>query len=84
MKKQFIKAALLMAVAFASCKKECNFPVAPYGTPDDVNEYHSGSGSSINYIYYCRNFKYVSVTYTQTDGCNFTKSEYTSTGICKR
>ena len=82
--KKLILIISLLAVTFVSCKKECNFPVAPYGTPDNVSEYHSSSGSSITYTYYCRNFKYVSVTYTQTDGCNFKKSEYSSNGICKR
>lgn len=85
MKKQLITAALLVAVAFASCKKECQYPAAPYGTADDVSEFNSGSYSSITYTYYCRYGKYVSVTYTKEDGaCSFKKSEYTSTGICKK
>jgi hypothetical protein len=85
MKKQILS-AIIIALTFTmvGCKKECNFPVAPYGSPDDVSEYHSNGYNSITYTYYCKNFKYISITYTQTDGCNFKKSEYSSTGICKR
>lgn len=75
---------LSMTSLLFACKKECNEPAAPYGRADDVTRYNSSGYNSVTYTYYCRNFKYVSVTYTNTEGCKWEKSEYTSTGICKR
>jgi hypothetical protein len=82
--KKLLALLLVVVLSTISCKKECNFPVAPYGSPDDVSEFHSNGYNSITYTYYCRNGRYVSVTYTQDDGCTFKKSEYTGTGICKK
>jgi len=44
-----------------SCKKECNFPPAPYGTPNDVSEYTSAGYNTITYTYYCYNGRYTAV-----------------------
>jgi hypothetical protein len=41
---------LTISMLFA-CKKECNFPPAPYGTPNDVSEYTS-AGHQIMVIYF--------------------------------
>jgi hypothetical protein len=78
------KAIIIILVAIAmlpSCKKECNFPPAPYGTPDDVTEYVSRGYNSIMYTYYCYNGRYVSVTYSNTEGCVWEDSYFYSTCI---
>jgi hypothetical protein len=78
------KAIIIILVAIAmlpSCKKECNFPPAPYGTADDVTEYVSTGYNTITYTYYCYNGRYTSVTYTNTESCIWEESYYYSTCI---
>ena len=78
------KAIIIILVAIAmlpSCKKECNFPPAPYGTPNDVTEYVSTGYNTITYTYYCYNGRYTSVTYTNTESCIWEESYFYSTCI---
>jgi hypothetical protein len=79
MKKTIILLALVASI-LASCNKECNFPPAPYGTPDDVSEYTSTGYNTITYTYYCYNGRYTAVTYTNTESCRWETSNYYS--IC--
>ena len=68
-----------------SCKKEeCKAPAAPYGTPDNYSWYNSRNYNTVTYTYYCRNGKYLSITYTNTEGCRWDRSDFVSTGICKK
>lgn len=78
------KAIIIILVAIAilpSCKKECNFPPAPYGTPNDVTEYSSSGYNTITYYYHCYNGRYTAVTYTNTEGCIWEESYFYSTCI---
>jgi hypothetical protein len=79
MKKTII--ILIAILTLAACKKECNFPPAPYGTADNVSEYSSTGYNSITYTYYCYNGRYTAVTYTNTESCIWDKSYYYSNCI---
>lgn len=85
MKKLILIATIFMSLAMVGCKKEeCKAPAAPYGTPDNYSWYNGSNFNSVTYTYYCLNGKYVSVTYNNTEGCRWDRSDYTSTGICKK
>ena len=67
------------------CCKPGDEPKGPYGNADDVSRYDGSEGyKSIDFTYYCKNGKYISVTYIRKDACSdYSKdSEYTSSGIC--
>ncbi len=72
---------LVIIAVFVSCREECNFPPAPYGTADNVSEYISRGYNSITYTYYCYNGRYTSVTYTNTESCRWESSYYYSNCI---
>ena len=72
---------VLTIFTLASCRKECNFPPAPYGNANDVSQYSSSGYNAITYTYYCYNGRYTAVTYTNTQGCTWETSYYYSTCI---
>jgi len=76
---------LLLSFIVVGCCNPGGEPSAPYGTADDVSRYDGSDGyKSIDYTYYCKNGKYISVSYVRKDACSdYGKySEYTSSGIC--
>jgi hypothetical protein len=79
--KKIIITILVAIIMLPSCKKECNFPPAPYGTADNVSEYSSTGYNSITYTYYCYSGRYTAVTYTNTEGCVWEDSYYYSNCI---
>jgi hypothetical protein len=79
--KKTIITILVAIIMLPSCKKECNFPPAPYGTADNVSEYSSTGYNSITYTYYCYSGRYTAVTYTNTEGCVWEDSYYYSNCI---
>ena len=74
-------AIIILLGLLSSCGKECDYPPAPYGTPNDVYEYKSAGYNSITYIYYCYNGSYTSVSYTNTEGCRWEVSYFYSNCI---
>lgn len=79
--KKTIIIILVAIIMLPSCKKECKFPPAPYGTADNVSEYSSTGYNSITYTYYCYSGRYTAVTYTNTEGCVWEDSYYYSNCI---
>ena len=79
--KKTIIIILVAIIMLPSCKKECNFPPAPYGTADNVSEYSSTGYNSITYTYYSYSGRYTAVTYTNTEGCVWEDSYYYSNCI---
>lgn len=76
---------VLLPYIFVGCCNSGSEPGPPYGPANDVSTYDGGDGyKSIDYTYYCKNGKYISVTYVRKDECsNYNKdSEFTSSGIC--
>lgn len=61
-----------------------NYPASPYSNPDDKTTYVSGDYKTITYTWYCKNGKYVSITFTQVKACaEWDKTTFSSNGICK-
>jgi|LakMenEpi03Aug12_release.lakeMendotaPanAssembly.Ray.scaffolds.fasta_scaffold3360056_1 hypothetical protein len=86
MKKTIKQKALTFAIIILvgllfSCSKECDYPPAPYGTPNDVTEYSSSGYNTITYYYYCYNGRYTAVTYTNTEWCRWEVSYFYSNCI---
>ena len=76
---------LILSYLLVGCCNPGSEPGPPYGPADDVSRYDGSDGyKSIDYTYYCKNGKYISVTYVRKDECSdYGKdSEFTSSGIC--
>jgi len=76
---------IIFVFLFIGCCDPGGEPSPPYGAADDISRYEGSDGyKSIDYTYYCKGGKYISVTYIRKDACSdYNKdSEYSSSGIC--
>ena len=74
----------IILLNMSACCQWDDEPSPPYRTPDNTFRYTSDTYRSVDFTYYCRNGRYVSVTYATSDKCeDYSKnSEFTSDGIC--